>query len=189
MNDKLLVSAFQSVSARAAGMFSVNINSLADVTKILMIFLMLVGGAPGSMTGGIKTVTLVVILFGIISIAKGKRNITILKRTIPRETYERATVVFIYMIMLSFVSTLIIMCNLKTEIPTIDVVFDTVASITTVGFSTGVINHMNSIAMFVTLLLMFFGRLGAVTPAVNYVLGIQKENDDIVYAKEDVIVG
>lgn len=37
---------------------------------------MLIGGAPGSMAGGIKTVTVVVILYGMLAMIKGKKNIT-----------------------------------------------------------------------------------------------------------------
>ena len=188
-NDKLLVSAFQSISARSAGMFTVNIAALNDATKLLMIFLMLVGGAPGSMAGGIKTVTLAVIMFGMLAMVKGKKNITIFKRTIPRETYEKAATVFIFMTSVSFIAVLIIMCNLIAPIPLIDITLDTVASITTVGLSTGAINNMNSVALVVTIILMYVGRVGTTTTAVAFIIDKPKENDDIVYAKEDVIVG
>lgn len=188
-SDKLLVSAFQSVSARTAGMFTVNMEVMNSTTKLFMIFLMLIGGAPGSMAGGAKTVTLAVIIFGMFSMIRGKKNITVFRRTIPHETYEKATTVFNFMISIIFISVLIIMCNLIVPVSVIDVTFDTVSSIATVGLSTGAINNMNTVSRVVTILLMYIGRVGTITTAVAFVLGRPKENDDIVYAKEDVIVG
>ena len=189
MSDKLLVSAFQSVSARTAGMFTVDMASMTDATKLIMIFLMLIGGAPGSMAGGAKTVTIAVIIFGLLAMIKGKKNITISKKTISHEIFEKATTVFIFMITMVFIGTLIITCNLNAQVDNIDVVFDTVSSIATVGLSSGAINNMNSISHIVTIILMYLGRVGTITTAVAFVLGRPKENDDIVYAKEDVIVG
>lgn len=189
MDDKLLVSAFQSVSARTAGMFTVDMASLTDATKLMMIFLMLIGGAPGSMAGGAKTVTLAVIIFGLLAMIKGKKNITIFKRTISHDIFEKAMTVLIFMITMIFIGTLIITCNLNAQVDNIDVVFDTVSSIATVGLSSGAINNMNSISHIVTIILMYLGRVGTITTAVAFVLGKPKENDDIVYAKEDVIVG
>lgn len=189
MSDKLLVSAFQSVSARTAGMFTVDMNAMTDATKLVMMFLMFIGGAPGSMAGGAKTVTIAVILFGLLAIVKGKKNITIFRRTISHEIFEKAMTVFVFMISIIFISTLIIACNLNAPVKTIDIAFDTVSSIATVGLSSGAISNMNLVSQMITIILMFIGRVGTITTAVAFVLAKPKENDDIVYAKEDVIVG
>lgn len=188
-SDKILVSSFQSVSARTAGMSTVDMAELRDATKLLMIFLMLIGGAPGSMAGGIKTVTIVVILYGMLAMIKGKKNITIFKKTIPHETYEKAMTVFIFMTVVTFISVLIVTCNMTENVSVLDTTFDLSSSIATVGLSAGAMEHMNNIGLFVNILLMYIGRVGTITTAVAFILGKPKENDDIVYAKEDVIVG
>lgn len=189
LNDKVLVSAFQSVSSRTAGMFTVDMAALNDTTKLIMIVLMLIGGAPGSMAGGAKTVTIAVIIFGLLAMVKGKKNITIFKKTISHDIFEKAMTVFIFVVTMIFIGTLIIACNLNAPTETINIAFDTVSSIATVGLSAGAINNMNSISHIVTIILMYVGRVGTITTAVAFVLGRPKENDDIVYAKEDVIVG
>ena len=61
MSDKLLVSAFHSVSARTAGMFTVDMNAMTDATKLVMIFLMFIGGCSGSTAGGIKVIRWVIL--------------------------------------------------------------------------------------------------------------------------------
>lgn len=189
LEDKILVSSFQSTSARTAGFFTIDMASINESTKLLMIFLMFVGGASGSMAGGMKTVTLLVIIAGFITMIKGKKNISIFKRTIPKETYEKACAVLIFMTAISYISLFIIMYNTTTDTLTIDAFFDIVSSIATVGLSTGAIANMNIIGIINIIILMYLGRIGTITTAVAFMLEKPKENDDIVYAKEDVIVG
>jgi trk system potassium uptake protein TrkH len=128
-SDKILVSSFHSASARTAGFFSIDMASMEESTKLLMIFLMFIGGASGSMAGGVKTVTFLVILAGFISMIKGKKNISIFKRTIPKETYEKACAVLIFMIVISYLSLFIVMCNLNEKTLVIDASFDIISSI------------------------------------------------------------
>lgn len=49
---------FQSVTCRTAGFNTVDVSHLKPSTSLLMMFLMFVGGSPGSTAGGIKTTTL-----------------------------------------------------------------------------------------------------------------------------------
>lgn len=187
--DKLLVSSFQSATARTAGFFTVGMENLEKTTKLLMIFLMFVGGAPGSMAGGVKTITLLVIIYGVIAIIKGKKHITIMKKTISKEIFEKACAIFFVMFLISYISIVVITCNINPEISTLDVVFDVVSSIATVGLSAGPIANMNVVGIWNIILLMYLGRVGTITTAVAFVIGKPKERDDIVYSKEDVIIG
>ena len=133
---------------------------------------------------------------------KGKKNISIFKRTIPKETYEKACAVLIFMIVISYLSLFIVMCNLNEKTLVIDASFDIISSIATVGLSAGAINNMNIVGIInimlscgwnkegvIIMLLMYLGRVGTITTAVAFMIERPRENDDIVYAKEDVIVG
>ena len=188
-NDKLLLASFHSVSARTAGFASLNMMKLNIPTKLFMIFLMLIGGAPGSMAGGLKTVTLMVIVFAMLAIIKGKKNITVFHRTVPRETYEKACTVFLIMFVMTYLSMVIVMCNLNQPMNSLDVLFDNASSIATVGLSTGALQNMNPVSILTTLFLMFIGRVGTITTALVFLIDRPRENDEIVYAHENVIVG
>ena len=59
---------FQSVSARTAGFYSVNLSQIKDSTALLLIGLMFIGGSPGSTAGGIKTTTFGVLALSLIHI-------------------------------------------------------------------------------------------------------------------------
>lgn len=61
-SQKLMAALFQSVTLRTAGFATFDQNALSDVSKAVADFLMLVGGSSGSTAGGVKTVTVGVIL-------------------------------------------------------------------------------------------------------------------------------
>ncbi|MBU1887600.1 MAG: Trk family potassium uptake protein, partial [Candidatus Omnitrophica bacterium] len=62
LKGKMLMSFFQSVTARTAGFHTVSIQNLASPTLFFLIILMVIGASPGSTGGGIKTCTLGVML-------------------------------------------------------------------------------------------------------------------------------
>lgn len=77
----VLASLFQSVT-RTAGFNTIDMGNLEGPTYLLYIFLMFVGGAPASTAGGIKVVTLFLILFFIYSSFQKKGKMVIFKKSI-----------------------------------------------------------------------------------------------------------
>jgi trk system potassium uptake protein TrkH len=53
---------FQSITARTAGFNTVDVSELSASSRFILILLMFIGGSPGSTAGGIKTVTLAVVI-------------------------------------------------------------------------------------------------------------------------------
>ena len=60
IDEKILASLFQSVTTRTAGFNTIDLSKINDSSALLTIFLMAIGGSPGSTAGGIKTTTFVV---------------------------------------------------------------------------------------------------------------------------------
>ena len=58
VGKRLLASAFQAVTPRTAGFNTMDISKMTEVSKAMIIILMLVGGSPSSTAGGMKTTTL-----------------------------------------------------------------------------------------------------------------------------------
>ena len=58
--DKIMGAIFQSVSGRTAGFLVVDFGEVKDVTKTTFSGLMFIGGAAGSVAGGIKVATVAV---------------------------------------------------------------------------------------------------------------------------------
>ena len=185
--DKILISAFHSISARTSGFASTNLIYLTDMTKLVMTFLMLIGAGSGSMAGGIKTTTLFVVLVGVYTNIIGKKNISVFKRTISNTTFIKAVSVISIAIVILIVSNLLLIAN--SNIKTLDLFFESASALATVGLSSGALVQMNFICKSIIILLMYIGRIGTITMAVAFVIKKPKENDIVVYAHEDVIVG
>lgn len=185
--DKLMISAFHSVSARTAGFMTVDLAYLNDITKFMMIILMFIGGAPGGIAGGIKTTTLLVLILGVLTNIRGKKNINIMKRTITDGTFVKAVSVVVITMLLLTMSNMFLMVN--SDIYVLDLLFETVSGFATVGLSCGALAQMNTVCQSIIILLMFIGRVGTTTMAVAFVMKKPRENDLVVYAKENIIVG
>ena len=62
LGGRIWTALFASVTARTAGFNTVSVGDMAGGSKLLTIFLMVIGGSPGSTAGGVKTTTLAVII-------------------------------------------------------------------------------------------------------------------------------
>ena len=65
-------SIFHSISGRTAGLSSLDFSDTTELTRLFYPFLMFVGGAAGSVAGGIKVATLAVIIAAVVSSVKGQ---------------------------------------------------------------------------------------------------------------------
>lgn len=185
--DKLLISTFHSVSARTAGFMTVDLVYLKDITKMIMVGLMFIGGGPGGMAGGIKTTTFLVLILGVLTNIKGKKNINILKRTITNGTFVKAVSVVVIAVLLLALSNMLLVAN--SDMDPLDLLFESVSAFATVGLTNGALAQMNTFCQGIIILLMYIGRVGTTTMAVAFVMKKPRENDLVVYAKENVIVG
>ena len=127
----------------------------------LMIILMLIGGSPGSTAGGMKTATFVVLLVSAITVFSRRNDAEIFKRRISDEAIKSAGAVLFIYIVLFFASGLII--NQIEGIPLLTCLFETSSAIGTVGLSLGITSHLSIVSQIILMILMFFGRVGALT--------------------------
>lgn len=187
LEDKLLISAFQSVSIRTAGFASVNIGSLRNITKFILALLMLIGGASGSMAGGLKTTTIFIIIAGIFSSVRGKKSIGVFKKSIPQDIFIKAVTIFMITLLILVLSNVFLVAN--TNIDLLDLVFESISAIATVGLTSGALERMNILCRSILILLMYIGRIGTVTMAMSIFAKRPKETETIIYAKENVMIG
>jgi len=133
--DKLHNAWFQSAVVRTAGLNSVDLGGTGSPVYLVMLFLMFVGGSPGSTAGGIKTTTLAVLALTFWTGITGRRQITVLNRRIPPATvYQAAAITFSGMLVLF--ATLIVL-ELTQQIPVRELAFEAVSALGTVGMSLG----------------------------------------------------
>ena len=184
--DKIMGAIFQSVSGRTAGFLVVDFGEVKDVTKSTFSGLMFIGGAAGSVAGGIKVATFAVLMAAVISSLRGRPHAEAFGREIHQSQLHRALTVAVLGLGLIVVSATVL-TTLEPEIPFLDIIFDTVSAFGTTGASTGIIPSMGMASKILFMILMYVGRLGPVALA----LALAPEDDTEVYryATESVKIG
>ena len=183
----LLVSLFQSISTRTAGFNSCDIGALQPVTLFIFIILMFVGACPGGTGGGIKTTTPAVLWAVIRAGFNRRREIELYRRTIPMEVIQKATMVFCSSLLFICVA-LGLMLVFEPQKDFIDLFFETVSAVGTVGLSTGITGTLSTGGRVIITLLMFIGRLGPLT--IGFAFMLRKSHPPKYrYSEERIMIG
>lgn len=159
--ERFLVSFFQAVTARTAGFNTAELSAMSQASQLFMIILMLIGGAPGSTAGGMKTTTLAVLALSAWAVFHRREDATCFGRRIPEETVRYAAVVMMMYMTLFLAGGLFISC--VEGLPAIDCLFETASAIATVGVTLGMTPSLGTASHLVLIVLMFFGRVGGLT--------------------------
>ncbi|MHC1748796.1 MAG: TrkH family potassium uptake protein [Cellulosilyticaceae bacterium] len=187
MKEKIYAATFQSVSPRTAGFNTIALAEMGDASKLMTIILMFIGGSPAGTAGGIKTVTLGVLILSAIATIKGKENTTAFKRRIPKDIIMRALTVS--MIAITAVFVMIMILTITEDASFMDICFEVVSAFATVGLTLGITSSLTVIGKVMIVILMFMGRLGPVTIAVALMLKQGNDKGSIQYPEEKILVG
>lgn len=161
-----LAAMFQSVTARTAGFFSVDIGSLREPTLLLLCFLMLVGGSPASTAGGIKTTSFAVLFMSVFLVFRNKESIEVFKRRISKDALNSACCLLMLFLFLILSSTLAI--SFIEDLPVISCLFETTSAMATVGLSVGITPQLSVVSRAILIILMYVGRVGALTMLLSF---------------------
>lgn len=184
--DKTVGAIFQSVSGRTAGFSTMDFGQVQDVTKTTYAGLMFIGGAAGSVAGGIKVVTFAVIVAAVVSSLRQRSRAEAFGREIAQPQIYRALTVAI--LGLAFIAVSIpVLTITDSEVPFLDLLFDTVSALGTTGASTGIVPDLSLAGKILFMISMFVGRLGPVTLAL--VLAPGEEASVYRFARERVKIG
>ena len=194
VTNKLMNALFLSVTPRTAGFNSIDYATATDSTNFLTILLMFVGGSPGSTAGGVKTTTLALVVLLAWSRFRGSEVTNVWGRSIPQETIQRAVGLALSAFALL---TLCIFLYTYTERTGTDpgharfltIMFEAASAINTVGLSMGATASLSVAGKWITIFLMFVGRVGPLTFAAALALAARRHREQIRYAHEDVVVG
>ncbi len=154
---------FFSTSARTAGFSTISVGDFSQTGLLILMVLMFIGASPGSTGGGIKTTTFFAILMSIKGISTNT-PVTAFKRRIPAESLVKAFSIFILAISVICLNTFLVLV-VQPELQFLDVLFEVVSAIGTVGLSVGITPDLNVLSKLIICLTMFIGRLGTLTIA------------------------
>ena len=184
--DKIQVSFFQSVTTRTAGFATIPQENLTNASAAVSIILMLIGGSPVGTAGGIKTVTIAVLICSAFATIRNKNSATLFGRRISEGSVKKAVAVSVSFLTICSASTILLMatCNASA----LDAIYETVSATATVGLSRNLTVALNTFGKMIIIVTMYFGRVGPISLAVA--LGSKNESQNVISEPtEDISIG
>ena len=184
--DKIQVSFFQSVTTRTAGFASVPQENLTNASAAVSVILMLIGGSPVGTAGGMKTVTITVLICAAFATIRNKNSATLFGRRISDDSVKKAVAVVVMFLTICASSTVLILATSNAS--AIDAVYETVSATATVGLSRNFTATLNTFGKLIIIITMYFGRVGPISLAVA--LGRKNESQNVISEPtEDISIG
>ncbi len=185
VGDIILQSLFQSVTCRTAGFNSIDIASLTEASKGLTMILMLIGGGAGSTAGGIKITTAVVLLVGVFSFARNKKDVNVDNKRVEEGLVRSSITIFAMWMMITMIASITI-CVFD-DVTLTAALFESYSALGTVGLSTGITSQIGTVSKSVLIVLMFIGRVGMATVLTAII--VRKKEEHIRKPVESILIG
>ncbi len=186
MGRRLTLVTFQAISARTAGFAGLpNLEQLAPASQVLTMGLMLIGSAPASMGGGITTGTLAVLLLSLWAYVQGRPTAQVGGRTIAIETVRRASAIITVSLLVVGGATWLILITHPVMLDR--ALFEVISAFATCGLTLAFTGQLNLFGQAVIMLVMFWGRLGALT--IVAALAQQAPPPLVAYPEEPLLIG
>lgn len=185
---QMVLATFQSVATRTAGFIGVpSFEALTPATQLTLITLMFIGSGPASMGGGITTGTFAVLMLALWGYARGLPTAHIAGRRIAAMTVRKAAAVLTISLAVVFTATWLILITHPTA--TLDAaLFEVVSAFATCGLTLAFTSELNGWGQAVIMLVMFWGRLGALTIVIA-LAQLPQRPSLIEYPEEQLLIG
>jgi trk system potassium uptake protein TrkH len=187
-NTSVLGALFQSITARTAGFNTIDISALSASSKMVLILLMFIGGSPGSTAGGIKTVTLAVVIMTAFAALRKREEVEMFKRSVRVVVVGRAiTVTLLFLAVLLGASLALSITENANGFTMSDIMFEAGSALGTVGLSTGITRDLTTAGKLIIIAVMLIGRLGPLTLLAALTFNLKPAQYN--YPDEAIIVG
>lgn len=185
VKGSILESFFQSVVARTAGFYSVDLSKIKDSTALMLMGLMFVGGSPGSTAGGIKTTTLGVLFISTHAVVRGESEPVVFGRHIGIDVVRKALAIFL--VSITIVLSVSFILTITESARLVDILYETVSALATVGASKGITADLSDVGKILITFCMYLGRLGPMTMA--FAFGMKDKKSLIRYPESFISIG
>lgn len=159
LGEKIMASAFHSVSTRTAGFATVSQTGLRSSTKFLTCMLMFIGGSPGGTAGGVKTTTVAMLFLTCMSVIHGRKDTECFGRKIPAENFRTGFSVIV-MAFLFLIAGTTLLTVFEPGKDFLALLYEAVSAIGTVGLTADVTPNLSMAGKIVIMILMYVGRIG-----------------------------
>lgn len=165
--EKVMASAFQSVTTRTAGFASVSQSGLTESSRLLGCILMFIGGSPAGTAGGIKTTTFAMLILTIISVLRGHKDTECFGRRVDMESVRSALTITV-ITFTCWLAAVAAMSIFDPQTEFLNLMYEASSAIGTVGLSADLTPHLTRASHVVLMLLMYIGRIGPLTMALVF---------------------
>lgn len=165
--DKIVQSVFNAFVPRSSGFASVNPAGFLNITIIMMIVLMWIGGASQSTAGGIKVNTFAVMLHELKSVIKGRSSVVAYQRTIAPDSIRRANAV-VALSILGYIFISMLLVAFEPHISVKALLFESASALFTVGSSLGITAELSDASKILLCVAMFLGRVGILSLLIGF---------------------
>ncbi len=172
--DKIQASFFQSVTTRTAGFATLSQADLTNASAIVSLLLMFIGGSPVGTAGGIKTVTIAVLITAAFAMINKNEDVVLFQRTIPKQAVSKAVAVVCISFVIMFMSTVLLAACTNAE--ALDIVYETVSATATVGLTRNLTPMLNMWGKIIIIVTMYLGRVGPISFVIAFSTKREKKN-------------
>ncbi len=183
--NKVMVSLFESVTLRTAGFQTIAQENLTEASTLLAFIFMFIGGSPSGTAGGVKTVTMIILILSMLAAVKGTDEVRAFHRKISDNYVRRAVAVvvvfFVALVMITMALTI------TEDGSLIDILFEATSAMATVGLTRGFTGTLTTAGKWIVILAMYMGRIGPISMALAF--NAKKYEGKKTYAEGKVIIG
>ena len=154
-------------------------------TKLIVSFLMMIGGAPGSTSGGIRITSIAILVLTVRATLRNKRDVVAFYKKIDVQTIRQAITNIVICSSLVLISMFILE---KVQLMGLDKnLFMCASAFSATGLSVTDVSQMNFISKIILVSLMYIGRVGPISILSILILN-KKENPNIEYVSGNVML-
>lgn len=184
--NKIMTSLFQSVTFRTAGYYTIPQEGLHGGTAFVGIILMFIGGSPSGTAGGVKTITVAMLLLAGISTIRGRNDVEVFHRKISDASVKKGLAVVMTSTVILFTAT--IGLTLVQDNAFIDILYEAASALATVGLSRDMTMNLTTIGKLIIIGCMYAGRIGPITMALVFNVKRDKGKGRVL-PEEKIMVG
>lgn len=186
--DQIQVSLFQSVTTRTAGFATVAQQHLTQGSVLTSVVLMFIGGSPVGTAGGIKTVTVAVLVASAVCTIRGRHEVTLFHRSLGHDARRKAVAVAGMSMGIVLASTLLL--SAVEPLASFDrLLYETVSATATVGLTRDLTPYLSVAGKLIVAATMYLGRIGPISLAVAFHIKKDNKPNAVQNPTEPVSVG
>ena len=176
---------FTVVTARTTGFSTIDMGKTNVMTKIIISILMLIGGAPGSTSGGIRITSIAILALTVHATLRNKKDIVVFYKKIDMQTIRQAITNIV--ISCVIVTIAIFGFSMVQDLSLDRILFMCSSAFSATGLTVTNVGELGIVSKLILGILMFIGRVGPISILSIFILN-KNENSNIKYVSGNVML-